>query len=259
MKTIEAIFFDIDGTLLSFNTGRIPESAKQALLLLKDKGIKIFIATGRAKAEMEVISELYFDGYVSLNGQFCYDKDNRKIFGNALHKDDVKELVNFSTSHQIPCFFVEDNHAYYNVRNSYVDDVERIMGLDRKPLDDVERALENTIYQVSTYVNAEQEKELLALMPHSTSARWYPSFCDIFPKNGSKLLGINEVCKYYNISIENTMAFGDAENDLAMLSGVGLSVAMGNASQEAKNVANYITDDVDSDGIYNALKHFNIL
>ncbi len=259
MKRIEAIFFDIDGTLLSFNTRRIPKSAKESLRLLKEKGIRVFIATGRAKAEIDIVKDIYFDGYVTLNGQYCYDKENHKIFGNALHTDDVKELLTYSTKHAIPCFFVEENAAYYNMRNTLVDDIENILQLETQPIGDAQQALTNNVYQVSAFVDLKQEEELLRLMPHSDSARWNPTFCDIFPHNGSKIVGIHAVCKYFNIDVENTMAFGDAENDLTMLSGVGLSVAMGNASREVKDIVDYVTDDVDNDGIYNALKHFKIL
>ncbi len=259
MKQIEAIFFDVDGTLLSFNTGKIPDSAIKSLQLLKEKGIKIFIATGRAKAEMDIVNGLYFDGYITLNGQYCYDKENIKIFENALHKDDIQKLILYSTENDIPCYFVEENNAYYNMRNSLVDEVEKMIRLETQPIGNTESALTNSIYQVSAFVDTNKEKELLRLMPHSASARWYPTFCDLFPMNGSKIVGIHEVCKHYNININNTMAFGDAGNDLTMLKGVGLSVGMGNGSQEVKDIVDYVTDDVDNDGIYNALKHFNII
>ncbi len=259
MKQIDAIFFDIDGTLLSFNTHIIPESAKKALLLLKEKGVKIFISTGRAKAEIDVVKDMYFDGYITLNGQYCYDNKNNKIFENALHKDDIQKLLSYSKEHSIPCYFVEENDAYYNIRNNLVDELEKMIRVDTQPVGNAERALTNSIYQVSAFVDSKQEQELLKLMPHSASARWYPTFCDLFPQNGSKIVGIREVCNHFNIDVENTMAFGDAENDLTMLSGVGLSVAMGNASQEVKDIVDYVTDDVDNDGIFNALKHFKIL
>ena len=55
------------------------------------------------------------------------------------------------------------------------------------------------------------------------------------------------------------MAFGDGGNDLSMLKHVHIGVAMGNAKDYVKDVADYVTDSVDEDGIYNALKHFNIL
>ena len=74
---IKAVFFDIDGTLLSHNTYSVPESTKTALKLLKEKGILTFIATGRHLSEMRdlPIQDLEFDACITLNGQYCFNKD----------------------------------------------------------------------------------------------------------------------------------------------------------------------------------------
>ena len=61
---IKAVFFDIDGTLVSFNTHKISDSSKEAIRLLKEKGIKVFIATGRIKNHINNIDDLVFDGYI---------------------------------------------------------------------------------------------------------------------------------------------------------------------------------------------------
>lgn len=62
-----------------------------------------------------------------------------------------------------------------------------------------------------------------------------------------------------NIAIADTMAFGDGGNDIAILRQAGIGVAMGNANDDVKAVANYITSSVDDDGIANALKHFGVI
>ena len=59
--------------------------------------------------------------------------------------------------------------------------------------------------------------------------------------------------------MEETIAFGDGGNDITMIEHAAIGVAMGNANKEVKEIADYITDDVDNNGIYNALKHFNII
>ena len=76
---IKAIFFDIDGTLVSFKNNQIPASTIESLKKLKEKGIKIFVATGRGKDGLDILDEIEFDGYITLNGQYCY-VDNQIIY-----------------------------------------------------------------------------------------------------------------------------------------------------------------------------------
>ena len=91
---IKAVFFDIDGTLVSFNTHKIPKSVFEALKLLKKNGIKIFIATGRGKDGLYVLEDLEFDGYITLNGQYCYNRDGI-IYENTIVKEDLKALIDY--------------------------------------------------------------------------------------------------------------------------------------------------------------------
>ena len=69
---VKAIFFDIDGTLVSFETHKIPASTQEALKTLRDKGIKIFIATGRPQCLINNLGDLEFDGYITVNGSYCF-------------------------------------------------------------------------------------------------------------------------------------------------------------------------------------------
>ena len=69
---VKAIFFDIDGTLVSFETHKIPASTQEALKALRDKGIKIFIATGRPQCLINNLGDLEFDGYITVNGSYCF-------------------------------------------------------------------------------------------------------------------------------------------------------------------------------------------
>lgn len=82
---------------------------------------------------------------------------------------------------------------------------------------------------------------------------------DIIPATGGKQNGIHEVLKYYSIDQSETMSFGDGKNDIDMFDYTEISVAMGNAEDDVKQAADYVTDDIDEDGLYNALKHFEII
>lgn len=109
-------------------------------------------------------------------------------------------------------------------------------------------------------LSPESEKEKLKQkLPSCDFKRSNAYSVDIVPKKGSKMKGIHEFLAYEGIAIEEAMAFGDHENDIEMLKGVGIGVAMGNAQQVAKTAANYVTVSNNEDGIAQALKHYGII
>jgi len=112
-STIKAIFFDIDGTLVSFKTHQIPKSTLEALKKLRENGIQLFIATGRGKDGLDVLDHFEFDGYITLNGQYCYTKDEL-IYENTIIKDDLVTLLEEVEKHPFPCGFTLENTKYFN-------------------------------------------------------------------------------------------------------------------------------------------------
>lgn len=258
---IKAIFFDIDGTLLSHKTQNIPKSTLKALELLKEKGILTFIATGRHISEMKDMptNSLEFDGYITLNGQYCFN-NKELIYDLPIHKDDVRNIIELIDKKPFPCIFVEKELMYINYNNDVVQLVQDAISTPLPDVNDLHRGLTEKVYQVIPYdINENQEEDILQLMPHSKKTRWHPLAIDIIPNNGGKQNGILKVLEYYNISKEETMSFGDGNNDLDMFEITGISVAMGNANDYVKKHASYVTDDIDEDGLYNALKHFKII
>lgn len=125
--------------------------------------------------------------------------------------------------------------------------------------DAYERALKEKVYQLNVFVSEEEEGDFMNLMPNSKTARWTSHFTDIIPKNGGKNKGIDAIINHFGIKLEETMAFGDGGNDIDMLKHAGIGVAMENARDDVKEIADFITTSVDDDGITNALKHYNVL
>ena len=118
----------------------------------------------------------------------------------------------------------------------------------------------SSILQTNIFLGPTEEKAFMeTVMPNSLASRWTPLFADVNPKGLSKKVGIDIFCKHFGIGIENTMAFGDGGNDISMLKHVNIGVAMGNANPEVKEIANYTTDEVDENGIWNALKYFEVI
>ena len=99
----------------------------------------------------------------------------------------------------------------------------------------------------------------MALCPNVRGVRWHPDFVDLIAGDGGKAQGIERFLKHYGWDRSQAISFGDGGNDVDMLEYTGIGVAMGNATEEPKRVADYVTDDVDHDGIMNALRHFGIL
>ena len=91
------------------------------------------------------------------------------------------------------------------------------------------------------------------------STRWNPEFTDLTSKYADKGQGLVSMAEYLGLNISETMAFGDGGNDIPIIRRAGVGVAMGNADENVKQVADYVTDTVDDNGVYNALKHFNVI
>ena len=255
---IKAIFFDIDGTLVSFKTHQIPESTIKALNQLRQNGIKIFVATGRGRDGLDILKPIQFDGYITLNGQYCFVED-QVIYKNSISSEDLKALLAYLKQHPFPCGFTEEDDKYYNFRDERVDEIHRITHNDDQPVKNCDHVYQQSIYQCQCFISEQEEKELLKTMPNSISARWHPLFCDISPKGGTKQIGIDAFLDYYKIDLQDTMAFGDGGNDIPMLEHVGISVAMNNGNDDVKEMADYVTDEVDQDGVMKALQHFKLI
>lgn len=262
---VKAIFFDVDGTLLSHSTHAIPDSAFRALDALREKGILTFLATGRHISilhEILPMDRLHFDGFVSLNGQYCCNNDG-VIYHSPIPQKDIAALLDYLKEDPHPCILIEEHQMYINFHNAYVQRVQAAIRAQMPLLGDLDRGYTAPVYQALLYISDEDMARLPSL-PGIRFSRWRLggpelSGADLYPVSGGKAVGIAKVLEHYGIDKAQTMAFGDGENDVDMFSAVGISVAMGNGCDEAKNAADYVTDDIDEDGIWNALKHFGVL
>lgn len=255
---VKAIFFDVDGTLIPLETGVMPASTKKCIAALRKKGIKCVICTGRHKLALKTlpldISD--FDGFLTLNGQLCLDADLSVYSGNEIDPGEVMILAGIFGAKQIPLLLIGENTMYINYVDGMVIDTQ-LETNGRIP--DISEYKGEKIYQCCAYVNDEQREFLSEFLDECDVTSWYKTGIDIIPKNGSKAIGILQFMNRYNILQEETMAFGDGENDIPMLKFAGTGVAMGNASDSVKEVADYVTDKAIDDGIMKALHHFGLL
>ena len=254
-NNIKAIFFDIDGTLVSFNTHQVPQSTIDCLDRLRHAGIRLFIASGRHMVSINNLGNLHFDGYVTINGAMAI-VDNKVIHRSLISHDALHRINNFMASrHPFPCTFVLTDRLVINYYNDVVDNVLSQLNFPRLPEDDLTRFENDDVYQLISFFSEDEEPEIMQCLPDCDAARWSPLFTDIVPKGTSKVIGIQKICQHFGISQDEIMAFGDGGNDIDMLRFASIGVAMGNATDNVKAAADYVTSSVDADGISLAIRH----
>jgi Cof subfamily protein (haloacid dehalogenase superfamily) len=260
---MKALFFDIDGTLVSFNTHAIPESTIEALSRARANGHKIFIATGRPKTIINNLGAIQepnlIDGYVTMNGAYCY-VGNEIIHKSPILPEEVNAVARFCRDGHYPCVFVHDNSMSVFQPNKMVADIfYEYLHCEEMPEATFEEATSGEVFQITPFITLEQEEALRASIPNCESARWYPAFTDITAKGNTKQQGIDVIINHFGLRLEDTISFGDGGNDVSMLRHAAIGVAMGNANDDVKQHADYITSTVDEDGIKNALLHFGVI
>lgn len=256
---VKAIFFDVDGTLVSFRTHTIPPSALEALHTLRAKGIKLFLSTGRHPVMLRSVEKSFsFDGAVTLSGQYC-TAGGQVLRSNPMPPEAVEELVAAAGDNAFSCIFLEGEDIYVNCINDYTRRFISDLSIDMPPVRPARYALGRTVYQAVTFLDKEHEHLLLDRAPHLKTTRWHPNFLDVIPPSGGKDRGMDALLDYFRIPVEDAMAFGDGENDLSMLLHAGIGVAMGSAHEEMKRQVDWVTGTADEDGVVQALVHFGLI
>ncbi len=256
---IKAIFFDVDGTLVSFDTHKVPQEVKDIIKNLRKSGIKVFIATGRMLNMLDdTLEDMEFDGYISYNGAFCTDGSKREvIYKNIIPQKELQALKQRLENDKFPVSFMCRDNMYVNYVDSKVEYVANFVNVSLPIVKDVEEVIKEDVFQMCIYVDDTKLQEIISeVLPDCEYSRWIEVFADVNVKGLSKKTGIDKILEYYNIPLSATMAFGDGGNDIEMLKHVAVGVAMGNAADHVKAVADHVTDHVDNGGVVKAIKYF---
>ena len=259
---LTALFFDIDGTLVSFKTHEIPASTVFALTQAKANGHKVFISTGRPPLIITNLGaiEHLIDGYVTINGALCF-VGNEVVQCKDIPKEAVMTVVEDAQEKNYGLIVVGERDVAVLDPHGEVDRIFRgeiaVENLNlAKPLDVV---LRQRILQLTPFFPEEYEGDLMERIPSCTSGRWHPAFTDITAKGADKGEGILALAAHLGLNPQYTMAFGDGGNDISMIKAAGIGIAMGNALESLKREADYTTTGVDDDGVLNALRHFSLI
>lgn len=257
-----ALFFDIDGTLVSFKTHEIPASTIFALTQAKANGHKVFISTGRPPLIITNIGaiEHLIDGYVTINGALCF-VGNEVVRCKSIPEGDVQTIVRDAQEKNYGLIIVGERDVAVldpqgDVNRIFHDELA-VENLNlTKPLKVV---LEQRILQLTAFFSEDYEEGLMRRVPGCTSGRWHPEFTDITAKGADKGEGILTMAEHLGLDPQYTIAFGDGGNDTSMIRTAGIGVAMGNALESLKRDADYTTTSVDEDGVLNALRHYGLI
>lgn len=255
---IKAVFFDVDGTLFSHTMHQVPESTRSAICKLKRHNIQCVVATGRHLSELEKLpmKGIDFDGYITLNGQLCLDSRKNILSGTPITGDSRSAIIQLFEEKSVPMLLVERDTMYINFVNQRVEKAQAAIS---SGMPEIGHFSGKDFYQAIAYIEKSEEEQFRRCLPDCRLTRWNDHGVDIISSRGGKTTGIAEYLSRAGIHREETMAFGDGENDIEMLRYVQTGIAMGNAEPEVKAAADYITGTVDADGIESALMHFGLI
>ncbi|MDO4427699.1 MAG: Cof-type HAD-IIB family hydrolase [Moraxella sp.] len=262
------VFFDIDDTLYIKKEKRIPKSAIAALKALKEAGVIVAIATGRGigifpSAMTELLSVVDIDVMVTINGQYvALKQDGEKMDGawSPLVHYPMQRQALMAVSERLAqrglgyAYMTADTVWFLSKTGQVPPPVYEAFGsldLSLKIMHPEAFDLDTPVYQVLTFFH---EKDAPPPLPAGVKmTRWHEYGVDILEADGSKARGIAAVLTHLGLEFASAAAFGDGLNDLEMLQAVGCGVAMGNAYDALKQVADVIVPRADEDGIYRGL------
>ncbi len=250
------VFIDLDGTAL--HKGTPAKGVIESIKELKNNNHIVAIATGRSPILLDNNdTKLGIDYVVLANGAYVMEK-NRVIYEHYIPNDIVKKTMDLVDDMKVDLVIEYlDGYVAYRKDTDVADRFSDSFEIVRPQLD-------RTFYpnrNVFSMVVFEQKNihELIQKLPELDFSRSTDLGYDVNLKGDLKAEGVRALVKYLDYPKEEIYAIGDWHNDISMLKEVKHGIAMGNAVQELKDVAEYITTDVNDYGIRNALKHYKLI
>ena len=260
----KTVFFDLDGTLLGTRNGRrfqIPESALRALIKLRENGHRLAVCSGRQEAFIHKFLPGLFQSYVALNGAHVVF-EGKTVLDRLLPEERIRRLAAHFDSYGCSFVFIGKHHGWArNVPQKFFGRMEEIYGLpdflvsDWEP-EQVEAGMMDFVFETDA-----EYKKCAGAFTGGMILNRHPGMLtnDLSFSDWNKADGIRTFLSESGIPKEDTVAFGDGYNDIAMMGAVGCAVAMGNAVDEVKGKADYVTAPMFEDGIERGLKHLGLI
>ena len=239
------IFLDVDGTLVDYK-GRLPESAAAAVRLARQQGHKVYICTGRSRAE--VYSEIWdigLDGMIGGNGNYVEDS-GQVLMHRCLSAGECRRIVDWLHERGL-------GSGMLTVRDAFP---EMIFGAD---------LYRDDVNKISFILNSYQDyTDAAAAFPDLKAGTWggvgeTALFGDLALKDIGKAYAMDILLDHLNASAEDAIAFGDARVDILMLQHSSVGGAMGNGGKEIRAMADYVADDVECDRLWKAFSYLGLI
>lgn len=259
---IKLVATDIDGTILGYSKEFTP-AVINCVKQLGQKGVKVVLVTGRMHAATKQIAEKlgletplvsYQGGLIKKN----YYSDEI-IYQSCLPKEDVKNILLWAKNKNIhinlycnDILYVEKDNSTIKTYANYQHINYKVCPFEKVGYENINKVLAIDYHNediVTNWVLEMQNK-----MPHLYIIKSCPFFCEFSTFDATKGKAVNELKKYWNLKDNEILTIGDQDNDIELLKAGGISVAMGNATENLKQYADYITDTVDNDGFVKAME-----
>lgn len=252
------IAIDCDGTLLN-SKREITERTVNAIKMARDSGIKIVLASARPsyrlKQFLEPLGLLSSDQYlISFNGGLvCNNTYDEILFSKSIPTDEVLELIKFGHHFETKVFIYAQDCIYSDVDEKTYQRNNPDVNFKVVDFNDLDFS-KIPIYKAVYLNSAEDTKRIRASLPYEFLSNFetsssVPQYIEFVNKGITKSHALECIGDKLGIKASEMVAFGDQENDLAMLQYVGYSVAMGNATDEVKKQVDYVTASNDEDGV----------
>lgn len=257
----KVIFLDVDGTIVKPDD-TIDQSTKAAILQVQEKGVEVFIATGRPIHELKELGcELNIQSFIGYNGA-CGIYRGQLLFQETMEAETVRHFLAVAEKHQHHVvLYTSENNVFTDLYSSSIEEFKQKFHLHSNVLYSPEmdgKVLGMTLVNLKKgdtelYQNDEGFHLSQVNVPGMEHC------FDVIRDRVNKGYGIQTVLKRLEIPIESSIAFGDGMNDKEMLITAGTSFAMGNAHPDLFQYADHKTSDVMNSGIYNGLKTLGLV
>lgn len=255
------VSFDVDMTLLDHKDWKIPQSAMDAIEKLR-KRYTVVVATGRdmdAGISVALRDQIRPDAIIHLNGTKV-TVGGEHIYDHLFDKKLLQRILSYAETVPYSIGATIDKKDYY----VHPEGVRRhdlsLWGESYRDFADPKLLLEQEVRTIAFIGDESGAKAMEERFPeisvHMFAER---QGADVVEKTASKAMGLKRLCEYFHVPLSQTVAFGDSMNDYDIVCLAGIGIAMGNAMEELKQVADYVTDDIGCDGIRNACLHFGMI
>ena len=261
------LVLDIDGTLTN-SKKEISPKTKKALMKAQAKGVKLVIASGRPTYGVEPLAnelELSkYGGYIlSFNGAKIINcETNEIIYEKNIPQDKLPEIYDLSKEQNVNILTYEgDTILTEEPNDKYIAIESRVNKMSVKKVDSFKDYIKSPVTKCLMVAEGDFLANVETIVKNKVGNdlnvyRSEPFFLEIMPKNIDKAYSLNQLLKKINMTRDEMIACGDGFNDKSMIDFAGLGVAMENAQEEVKDVADYITLSNDNDGIAKVVEKF---